>query len=177
MPRRDFRRGAAAIRQRRLTQWLELQPTVTAVGDGVAVLLFSLTDAEKALRPFTIVRTRLLANIVTDQIIAPERQVAAVGVAVVSDQAQSIGITALPTPITDMSSDLWMVHQLMYNVFHFLDATGVNFHGDSQYEIDSKAMRKVQDGEDVVVVAESSAGASTGGANIVVGGRILVKLH
>ena len=73
MPRRDFRRGAAAIRTSRLTQWLELQPIVSAVADGASVLMFSLTTAEKALRPFTIVRTRILANIVSDQVAAGER--------------------------------------------------------------------------------------------------------
>jgi len=174
---RDFRRGAGAIAQRRLTQWLELQPIVAALADGASTLLFSLTTAEKALRPFTIVRTRLLVSLISDQQASSERQAAAVGMAVVSDQAEAIGITAIPTPITDMASDLWLVHQLLYNEFTFADSTGFSENGQAQYAVDSKAMRKVQDGEDVVVVAESSAAAATGGANIVVGGRVLVKLH
>ena len=97
--------------------------------------------------------------------------------AVVSDQAEAIGVTAVPTPITDMASDLWFVHQLLYNEFTFADATGFEDRGQEQYVIDSKAMRKVEDGEDVVVVGESASGAGTGGFVMAVGGRVLVKLH
>ena len=177
MARRDFRRGAHAIRQSRLTQWLELEPTAVAFVAGGGTQLFALSTAEKALRLFTVVRSRLLVGITSDQVAASETQVGALGIAVVSDQAVGIGVTAEPTPITDMNSDLWMVHQLLYNEFLF--ATGASFESDSihQYVIDSKAMRKVQDGEDLIVVGELSGAASSGGFNMTVGGRILVKLH
>ncbi len=177
MARRDFRRGAAAIRQSRLTQWLEFPPIRSSFSITGAALFFTLTDVEKALRPFTIVRTRILVGIVSDQSIASEVQIGAVGMAVVSDQAEAIGITAVPTPITDMASDLWFVHQLLFNEFTFLDATGFQDQSMRQYAIDSKAMRKVQDGEDVILSAESSSSAGTGGFTLAIGGRILVKLH
>ena len=175
--RRDFVRGASAIRQSRLTQWLELQPIRATLVAGGGTILFSLTTEEKALRPFTVVRTRIQCEIISDQVAASESQVGALGVAVVSDQAEAIGVTAVPTPITDMASDLWMVHQILYNDFVLADGTGFQDDGGYQYEIDSKAMRKVQDGEDLVVVGELSSASSTGGFLLTVGGRILVKLH
>jgi len=176
MARRDFRRGAAAISQRRLTRWLDLIPVITGFTTTGSAIMFSLTTAEKALRPFTIVRTRLQIGIVSDQVIATEEALGAVGVAVVSDQAEAIGITAVPTPTTDMASDLWLVHQIIMTGFTFASGVGISEPGFFQYSVDSKAMRKVQDGEDVVVVAEGNS-ASTGGFNLVVGGRMLVKLN
>jgi len=174
MARRDFRRGAAAIRQKRLTRWLDLTPAISAFTAEGGTILFSLTTEELALRPFTIVRSRIQVAIESDQLIASEFQVGAIGVAVVSDQAVAIGAAAVPTPITDIESDLWLVHQLLFSSFAFITAAGFDQRIE-QYAIDSKAMRKVEDGEDVVVVGElSSAG---GGFNMFVGGRILVKLH
>ena len=173
--RRDFRRGAAAIRQSRLTQWLELQPIDSGFSAGGSVIMFSLSTAEKALRPFTVVRSRLLVAVTSDQLAASEIQVAALGIAVVSDQAEAIGVTAVPTPITDMSSDLWLMHQLLYNEFLFASGVGFQDGGMEQYAIDSKAMRKVNDGEDLIVVGEASSVGE--GLRLTVGGRILVKLH
>jgi len=176
MARRDFRRGAAAIRQKRLTRWLDLQPVAVAFTAGGGTVLFSLTTEELALRPFTVVRTRLLVSILSDQLAASERQVGAIGLAVVSDQAAAIGVTAVPTPITDLESDLWFVHQLLYSDTTFASGIGFTDTSSEVYPIDSKAMRKVEDGEDIVVVGELSAAVSQGFA-LVAGGRMLVKLH
>jgi len=175
MPR-SFHR-VARVPQRRLTQWLEMEPNVTTHTAVGGTILFSLTTAEKALRPFTIIRTRILASIISDQVAVSERQIGALGIAVVSDQAEAIGVTAVPTPITDMASDLWLMHQLMYNEISVQTAVGIQQNPLEQYAIDSKAMRKVNDGEDVVVVAELSSTAGSEGFNLNVGGRILVKLH
>ena len=122
MADRSLRRGARTISQKRLTTWLSLVPAQTVVTGPV--ILFALTAASLALRLFTIVRTRLLVSIISDQLAASEIQMGAVGAAIVSDQVNAIGVTAVPTPITDMGSDLWFVHQLMYNEFVFGDGTG-----------------------------------------------------
>ena len=44
------------------------------------------------------------------------------------------------------------------------------------YSVDSKAMRKVEDGSDISIVAEFDS-ASGAGAILFFGGRILVKAH
>jgi hypothetical protein len=145
---------------------------MTATG---GTILASLTAAELAMRPFTVVRSRILVGVTSDQAAVSENQVAGFGIAVVSDQANAIGVTAVPTPITDLASDLWMVHQLLYNTFVFASGVGFADDGLHQYEIDSKAMRKVDIGQDLVVVGERSGAGD--GINLFMGGRVLIKVH
>ena len=127
------------------------------------------------MRPFTIVRSRFLIGIETDQVIGSERQIGAVGGAVVSDQAVAVGVTAVPMPITDMASDLWFFHQLAYNTFRFASGVGFDASASEMYEVDSKAMRKVDIGQDIVIVGELSATGE--GFNLLFGGRMLVKVN
>jgi hypothetical protein len=47
----------------------------------------------------------------SDQFAQSESQIGAIGLAVVTDQAVGIGVTAVPTPITDLSSDSWFLHR------------------------------------------------------------------
>ena len=95
--------------------------------------------------------------------------------AIVSDQASAIGVTAIPTPITDMASDLWFVHQMIYGELFFTTGVGYDPQAMTNFEIDSKAMRKVDIGQDLVVVAEISSGSD--GVNVTFGGRMLVKVN
>jgi len=170
-----FLRGGV---RRRETQWLEL-PTVSfgLASPNAASLLLSLTTAEKALRPFTIVRTRGSFLIHSDQAVAFEYFDMTLGGCVVSDQAEAIGITAVPTPTTDRASDLWFLYEEGRGYFDFATAIGFTHdHGPGQFrEFDSKAMRKVEEGNDIVIVAETS-GASAGMTGRV-SGRMLIKLH
>jgi len=156
----------------RQTSWFEFVPAIATLTASGGTIFFSLNAAALALRPFTVVRTRFLSYIFSDQVAADETQLGAVGVAVVSDQASAIGVTAVPTPITDMGSDLWFVHQVVMSAGTASSSGGNRGLG---YPIDSKAMRKVDIGQDIVVVAELSASGS--GFNLMVGGRMLVKIN
>jgi len=169
--RRDFVRGAAAISNRRQTTWFQYSPAIATMTAPGGTLFFSLNAAALALRPFTVVRSHFHIGLRSDQAAAIEEQIAGVGLAVVSDEAVAVGVTAVPTPITEMGSDLWFVHQLIYaSESRVVDKTR-----EGQYiSIDSKAMRKVGVGQDIVLVVEMSA-ASTGGMVITVGGRQLIK--
>ena len=113
MARRDFRRGAVAIRKSRETTWFQFQPLEVATVAG-GIIMFSLNAAALALRPFTIVRSRFEVALRSDIAGGSEIQRAAYGIAVVSDQALAVGVTAVPTPITDMGSNLWLLHGLIY---------------------------------------------------------------
>ena len=101
-----------------------------------------------------------------------EEQMIGFGIAVVSEQASIAGILSIPTPVLDSPSSLWFVHKFMFS----------HQNGGAQIQqpavvasIDSKAMRKVELGSDVVVVVE---GASIGqGMTVVIGGRMLIKVH
>ena len=160
---------------RRLTEWVSIPPVLTAI-DNSAVLVASLSAATLALRPFTIVRTHLEVHIATDQLVADEIAVGAVGMAVVSDQSTAIGVTAVPTPETDAASDLWFLHQWCINDFTFITAAGFDAAAGHHYHLDSKAMRKVNGDQDVVLVLEGGVTAGNG-MGFSTAGRMLLKLH
>ena len=175
MARRNHHGGFTSTRRavRRESLWLFLGGTslIPAVGGS---LLTSLNAAALGLRPFTIIRTYLECLVRSDQTAASEPQVVGIGMAVVSDEASAIGVSAVPTPTTDPGSDLWLLHKFMLTATMAGDADG-NLRG-AAFSIDSKAMRKVEDGQDIVTVVEVDAGVSAG-AQVITIGRQLIKLH
>ncbi len=169
--RRTFPGRVASTK--RLTSWFFFTPVEVTFTAGGGTLIFSLNAAALALRPFTIVRSHFLAMIRSDQAAAIERQVGAWGMAVVSDQATAVGVTAIPTPITDMGSDLWFTYQSL--MAHHQEITDRSEPVEI-YKTDSKAMRKVDIGQDLVVVGELASGQSAGFIlNLM--GRMLVKVN
>jgi len=138
---------------------------------STAILLTNFAGGILGLRPFTVVRTRGLLSARSDQLAAAEEWSIRYGHAVVSDQAVAIGVTAIPTPDTDSSSDAWFVFEELYG---FL-SDNVGMIGRTNVQFDSKAMRKVEDGFDSVSVVESSSASN--GVNVKVGFRQLIKLH
>jgi len=171
---RQFTRGRGRLGSQRKTSWFPIDRATTAL-DNSSVLIASLTVGEQAKRPFTIIRTHLEILMVSDQVAAAEVQNGAVGMCVVSDQAAAVGVSAVPTPITDAGSDLWFLHQWTLNTFAFATAVGFDERGGRLWSIDSKAMRKVNDDEDVVLVGESEATGD--GFIFTTAGRILIKEH
>ena len=173
MARRFFpARGRSAARQ---TAWVSFAPLVDTAAPGVSILIASANAALLALRPFTITRTRLEVEFTSDQTAATELQIAALGLAVVSDEAVAAGIGSIPGPITDIGSDLWWMHQSMLQSFLFVSGVGVQPTASKNYSIDSKAMRKVGIGEDIAFAFEVSG--TGGGASVTMMGRMLIKLH
>ncbi len=172
---RGFSRGRGVISKARISDWFSITPVATAV-DNSATLVASLSVSALAQRPFTLVRTHLEVQIISDQLSADENQVAAVGMCVVSDQAQAIGVTAVPTPETDAFSDLWYLHQWLLSDFAFVTGAGFDSNGGKGYSLDSKAMRKVNADEDVLLVVEGGTVIGQG-AVITTAGRMLIKTH
>ena len=164
-------RGGA---MRRKTFWFGVTDVLATVAAGAnPVLITQLNAAALALRPFTVVRTRGILMIVTDQEAADETQHGVYGEIVVSDQAAAIGITALPTPATDAQSTFHVYEWIMAS-FRF--GTAVGFSNVSTVrEFDSRAMRKVEEGQTVIAVVE--AGAAGQGFDFSVASRTLIKLH
>jgi len=128
-----------------------------AVASGAKAIIQSLNVNT----PSTILRNRGILAI-TPQAGSADLEIdGAYGIAVVTDVALALGITAIPGPFTESSWTGWMVHQF----FHYqLDVTtdvgrvgGTGF--SRQYEIDSKAMRKMGDSERMVEIVESRSGA------------------
>jgi len=140
-----------------------------------ASFMNSLNAAALALRPFTVVRSRGFLHVKSDQTGALEDWNVALGYSIVSDQASAIGITALPTPDTDRGSDLFFVFEDLAGSFVFVSGVGFDSEGGIFKDWDSKAMRKVEEGQDLVITSE--AGAISAGLTITHGARILIKLH
>ena len=139
-------------------------------------LLASLSAGALLLRPFTILRTHMLIAFSSDQAAVTEVPQGTFARIVVTETASAVGATAVPDPSNiDGDPDAgWFLSKDVFVKFQFLDATG--FEGDSstQYEVDSKAMRKVGPDDDVVSMFSETAGQ---GAQIVTRGRMLIQLH
>ena len=104
-----------------------------------------------------------------------EEPFGALGFAVVSDQASVIGITAVPSPTTDASSSLFFSWTPWFAPIETGTVVGFDAQAGQQYEFDSKAMRKVELGEDLVVTIENQNAAD--GASVLFLARILIKTN
>ena len=173
---RRFSSRARLVSAGRKTFWLGGVVTKTLLSSASqAALLTTLNAAALALRPFTIVRTRGWWSFLTDNVTASEDQVAHYGEIVVSDQAVAIGVTAVPTPATDNQSG-FHVYDSAAQSSSLLSSVGLN--PDMQphrYQFDSKAMRKVEEGQDLISVVETDALSL--GLSVFTFSRTLIKLH
>jgi len=164
------------VRSGRKTFWLggTIVSNVLS-GAGSGALLTSLNAAALALRPFTIVRTRGVWSVSSDQLIANESQQVAYGSIVVSDEAVAVGITAVPTPVAQDASS-WIHYDMTLQTFDFISAVGA-FPDMAPWRmvIDSKSMRKVEEGQDLITVVEN--GGSADGAVVSSYVKTLIKLH
>ena len=138
-----------------MTQWFRSADItgVTTLAAGAAILDQSISLVE----PVTVMRIRGIVWVASDQSAANETQLGAVGAAVVTSQALAIGVTAVPTPITDKDSDAFMLHQYFGNRFVFGDATGFVTRAFERYEFDSKAMRKMPADHGLVFTVENAS--------------------
>ena len=167
------RRGtlSTGVVRRRQTLWLAIPPlNLIQVAEG-GVLAFVLNAAALQLRPFTIVRTLMWFHMRSDQAAASEFQMGAFGFSVVSDQAVAIGVTAVPTPIIDIGSDLFFAYQGLAGA----GADVVSGQSGFGFRMDSRAMRKVSEGHDIAGVLELSATGN--GIDVLLAGRMLIKVH
>ncbi len=105
--------GVSVRGPRRQTAWFGFnfsEATLTSAG----TIIFTLNALALAFRPFTVVRTRLAFFLRSDQVAAIEDQAVAFGMAVVSEEADAVGITAVPIPMANIDSDLWFFHKVMF---------------------------------------------------------------
>ena len=121
----------------------------------------------------TIIRLRGFAELIITSAGSPaDGFTGAMGIGIVSAPAFAIGITAVPTPITEIEWEGWMWHQMFsYHVSDAaLDVAALRF------TIDSKAMRKI--GSEEVVFCAIETKDESGAVNMLatVGTRMLAKL-
>ncbi len=157
---------------RRGTQWVgsATETGVTALAGSSVVLDQAFSFGE----PATIIRIRGGFWVQTDQNATTERPIGAIGMAVVTDQALAIGVTAVPTPITDMESEQFLLWYPFFTDVRFATAAAYNHNTGAYVPLESKAMRKVDDSKSIVVVVEN---ISSVGLQYLMHFRMLVKLH
>ncbi len=164
-------RGGRNVRS---TVWGSSSFTTVSIGSpGTAVLAFALSAGGLAMRPFTIVRERFFWYTRSDVVTGGEVWGGAIGFCVVSDQSVAIGVTAVPTPITDIDSDLFYLYAANFGRFGGTQVEEVG----ARKDLDSKAMRKVEEGQDAIIVLETAAVTEGASMVSVIGGRTLLKLH
>ena len=142
---------------RRQTLWVgNADQGYLANGAGAKLIVSGISLSGFGLDKPTIVRTRGEVSVIPNNLAADVSVVGAFGMAVVSDQAFAAGATSIPGPWSDSDWGGWFMWRAFSFRSQFGDATGLSL-ASVQYDIDSKAMRKVGDNETVVIMAESQA--------------------
>ncbi len=174
MANRMVTRRFAGRSVRRATEWVPSGIVTARTALAAGSVLLHQTFAFSA--PATIVRVRGSLWVGSDQSTATESPFGAIGLAVVTDQAVAIGVTAIPAPIADADSQQFLLWApFLADVRAGADNTSWNAGTFTHTPMESKAMRKVDKGTAVVVVIENSS--ATDGMLFVVEFRMLVKVH
>ncbi len=174
MARRVVTARAGFVRGKRMaTDWSASAPqtALTTIAASTNALLQVFTPI---IGGETVIRIRGLFGWRTDQAAADEEQLGAVGICKVSEPAATIGISAIPTPNTDAAWGGWIWHSYFASFFEFVSSTGVFADGLHRIVIDSKAMRKFDEDDRLVLVVENSAAT---GIRVADSFRILSKIH
>ena len=179
MARRQFSRPLRQG-QRRLTEWVQSADVTggTVLAAGQCFLAQSIPEANllsQGLLPSTIIRTRGVLWTSSDQDAANEEAFGAMSMAVTSEPARAAGVASLLCPILDEDADQFFVYQTWAGM-NGGPSTGALFSRPWYTQVfDSKAQRKVVDGNAVVVVIEN--GSASAGAKFIIKLRMLFKLH
>ena len=162
-----FRGGSRPVQsQRRKTEWTEGpgSSTVTTFTASTAIILgFGILLEAGGI---TLVRLRgSFQAYITSQDSIDSGFHCALGVGVASQDAFAVGVTAVPNPIADMDWPGWLYHRF-FDV-HGASSTvanswGANGLGVAQFEVDSKAMRKVGINEVIFATVETVEDAASG---------------
>ena len=169
-----------ASSNRRRTAWSagprqSAVPSITANGSFLWAL-----GAQATLDGLTLVRVRGSLTTWLEVVTAIGDGFARVGFGLcnVSENAFNIGVTAVPTPLTDIGWDGWLWHALVAPLIGLsvTEADNRGPLGQVRLEIDSKAMRKTRSSDVLVGVAEVSGEIGTATLQFMSECRILDKL-
>ena len=156
MPRPRFKARGGPKRQ---TTWVgPADQGYIAVATTAKVLVGSFDPEGSGLPKPTVIRTRGELSVIPNPLTATAEVVGAWGLAIVSDQAFAIGITAVPGPFDEADWDGWFAWGSFSFNWAVADATGRQ-HAAVTIVVDSKGMRKVTTNETIVLVAQSQTGA------------------
>ena len=174
---RRLRTGRGFSPVRRSSIWLgsAVQTAVDSLAAATVTLDQSIVGAQiQALGNGTIARTRGTLWVASDQVIAQEDPFGALGMIVITEAARVAG--AVPGPGTTPDADQWFVHLFWKASMQVSAAAPASLAGGSfwsRYEFDSKAQRKVEDGQAIAVVMENNSAAH--GARFLINFRMLYR--
>jgi len=129
-----------------------------AVAGNTKVLLASFSLSNLNIDE-TILRTVGTFSVFSDQIAASESQVGGIGFLLVTDLAVAAGAASIPGPTTDIAQDGWFVYIPIVQRLNVGTNVGVEPNFAVRYDFNSKAKRKLEQGQKVAVMVEN--GAST----------------
>ncbi len=160
MARRQLTRPGFGRRPHRTTNWgrVFLPYTTVAANTVFVAAIFSLSNVGIG---EVIRRTRGRIWIGSDQSGANEEVQGGLGMVVANDAALTVGLTALPSPLTEANDDGWFV----WESFHHLMRGNAGSTSDVDgfvFDFDSKAMRRVEEGFGIAVIVENNATTGTG---------------
>ena len=165
-------RGRVPVRapQRRLTTWGGVQSNSYANVPAASKLFFASFSAAGLanIQRSTLIRVRGIISVKSDQSGGIEDAMGAFGIAVVTDTARAVGVTALPAPSDDAAGDYWQTWQALFSPP--IDATIDN----ELFMIDSKGQRKLSDLDAIVLMFENTH--ATHGMDVAVQLRFLFLL-
>jgi len=150
------------VRVRPTTNWGRVvtpAPVTVAVGAKVVLATFALSNASIG---EVVRRTRGRFMILSDQVGASEYVSVAFGMLVATDAAVTIGATAIPGPSTEANDDVWFVWENVIGLSQQADnitGAGTGAPIGMITDFDSKAMRRVEEGRTVVLMAENVSSA------------------
>ncbi len=128
--------------------------TPATVLPGAKVLIGSVTLSNPGIGE-VVRRTRGRISVSSDQSAVMEQQTWALGFIVVTDVALAVGVASLPGPVTQANDDGWFVWESGVQISGWTAGGNVTHSILAPYDFDSKAMRKVEEGYAVAVVAEN----------------------
>ncbi len=177
MAARQFRGRTFSRGPRRATEWGFLLASAPIVVPANTFLLAG--SISQALfgdsQPLTLIRSRGVALVSSDTTAASETQHCFMGVAIVKEAARVAGAASLPDPFANGDDGVWQTWRAMPNKFTRGDTTGFAAFAGTSYEIDSKAQRKIETGESLVLMLTNAH--ATEGLSVIINMRFLFKLH
>ena len=157
-------------RSRPNNNWFALRATdFTTIPAASKVLLATAVQSNPGITE-TVLRVLGAFAIESDQAVAREEQIGAVGLMVVTDTAAAAGVASIPGPSTDANDDGWFAHQFfMQNSFLTNEAPNSFI-----YPFNSKGRRVMEEGSLIAIVVENAH--ATHGLNIAWQFRMLTRI-
>ncbi len=141
-------------RKRSLTDWARgLSVAPTNVNAATKILLSTIVNTNQGITE-TVRRTRGVLSIKSDQSAAVEEQTGAFGMVIVTDLAAAAGAASIPGPFTERNDDGWFV---WVPFTQFTSGAIAGGYTSMQYQFDSKAMRKLEQGFSIAIMVENAS--------------------